>query len=388
LNLIYGVLVTDSHQLDGTRLMWAPFDRNRLLSANYVDMNAIVHRKSMIERYGNFDENLARLNDWDLVLRYTEHVPARPLPILAARYRVCDDIRLTSTMPLGPELIKVKRKWYPLAGTKRRPRVLYALWQYPQLSETYMETEIRCMRRWGVHVEIWRETTPASPHRASVPIHDGTLADAARRVQPDVIHVHWLNFAAAQQATLGDLGVPVTIRLHGFEVTPDGIRALLDQPWVRAIYAFPHHLRAIDRVDPRLQAVPAAFDTSLFRPHPQKDRRLAIRTGAALPSKDLPFFFELAKRLPDYRFVLAAITCTHVESYVDELKNIHREMNSPAELMFDVQREDLIPLVEKAGIYVHTARPPGTAHATPIGMPISIAEANGNGRARARAGRS
>ncbi|MFI5400248.1 MAG: hypothetical protein ACHQZQ_04245 [SAR324 cluster bacterium] len=36
-----------------------------------------------------------------------------------------------------------------------RPRVLYVLWHYPQLSETYIESEMRCMRRWGCHIEAW-----------------------------------------------------------------------------------------------------------------------------------------------------------------------------------------------------------------------------------------
>lgn len=378
-NLIYGVLVTDAHGLDGTRLLWMQFDRDRLMSSNFIDMNVVVHRKSLVERYGVFDEQLDRVNDWDLILRYTEHAPARPLLVLAARYRIYDNIRITNSRPYGPNYVAIKRKWYPVASTKRQPRVLYALWQYPQLSETYVETEIRCMLRWGVHVEVWRKTPPASPYPASVPIHDDSLADAVRRVQPDVIHVHWFNFAASQEGALGELGLPVTIRAHGFEVTLDGLRPLLDRPWVRAIYVFPHQLHAIEQTDPRLSAVPVAFDTTLFQPHAQKDRRLVIRACAALASKDIPFFFELAKRLPDHRFVLAAVTCTGVESYGDELRDIRWEMNSPAELMFDVPREDLVTLIAQAGIYLHTARPPGTEHATPIGIPISIAEAMATG---------
>ena len=378
-SLVYGVLVTDVHQLDGTRLLWIPFDRDRLLVSNFIDLNVVVHRKSLIERYGGFDERLERLNDWDLILRFTEHVPALALPVLAARYRVCDDIRITDSVPSGPNYVAIQRKWYPIASTKRRPRVLYALWQYPQLSETHIETEIRCMLRWGVHVDVWRETTPASPYPVSVPVHDGSLADTVRRAKPDVIHVHWLRFAANQQRTLAELGLPVTVRQHGFDVTPESICALLDQQWVRAIYAFPHHLQAIDRSDTRLRVLPAVFDTTSFRPHAQKNRRLVISTCSALPSNDIPFFFELAKRLPEYRFVLAAITCPQFENYVEELKDIHREMNSPAELIFDVQHEDMIPLVAEAGIYVHTAKPPGTVNTTSIEVPISIAEAMATG---------
>ena len=51
------------------------------------------------------------------------------------------------------------------------------------------------MQRWGVHVELWRETLSASTYSSSVPIHEGSLADAVQIAQPDLIHVHWLSFA-------------------------------------------------------------------------------------------------------------------------------------------------------------------------------------------------
>jgi glycosyltransferase involved in cell wall biosynthesis len=378
-DLIYGALVTDAPHLDGTRLILVPFDRDLLISANYIDMNVIVHRKSLFERYGGFDEQVSRVNDWDLILRYTEHVPPRAVPILAARYRVCDDIRLTTTQPFGPEAFKVKRKWYPPTTAVRKPRVLYVVWQYPQLSETYIESEIRCMLRWGAHVEVWREMQPATPHPTFVPIHEGPLADVVRRVRPDVIHVHWLGFATKSVSILAELGLPVTVRLHGFDTSPEACRAILDQPWILAVHAFPHHLNLIGRSDPRLRPVPAAFDTTLFRPSDSKDRRLVLRAGSALPSKDPRLFFELANRLPDYRFVLAAITCTLEERYAEAYRDMHRQMNSRCELMFDIQHEDIVPLMQQAGIYVHTAKPPGTEHGTPIGMPISIAEAMATG---------
>src|SRR5262249_53802177 len=126
-DLVYGALVIDSPDPGDTRLLWKPFDRDLLMSANYIDMHVIVHRNSLVERYGGFDDEISRMNDWDLILRYTEHVPPRPVPILAARYRICDDIRLTVTQPFGPEAFKIKQKWYPSATAARDPRVLYVL---------------------------------------------------------------------------------------------------------------------------------------------------------------------------------------------------------------------------------------------------------------------
>ena len=118
----------------------------------------------------------------------------------------------------------------------------------------------------------------------------------------------------------------------------------------------------------------AAFDTTLFQPFAEKDRRLVVRTGTALPSKDLMLFFEVAKKLPQHRFVMAAITANDRESYPDELREMWQRNGSVGELLFDVPREKLIPLVERAGIYLHTTNVPGMKDAAPVGMPISIAE--------------
>jgi glycosyltransferase involved in cell wall biosynthesis len=377
--MVYGALVTEAHPDHGGHVLWAPFDRRRLMDGNYLDTNVIVHRKSLVDLYGGWDEMLERLVDWDLVLRYTQHRAPRRLPTLAARYRTCDGRRITVKQPAGPASVAIQSKWYPNHREKRRPRVLYTVWHYPQLSETYLETEIRQMRAWGVHIEVWCEAQPASPYATSVPIHSGSLADAVATAQPDLIQVHWLNFALLQKDALAATGRPVTLRLHGFDVTSESLRAWLNEPWARAMYAFPHHVNALGQADSRVRVTPAAFETALFRPHKPKDRRLVIRTAAALPSKDIPFYFELAKRLPGYCFVFAGVTCSRRESYVEELKAIHRNLNSPAELMFDVPREKLAPLIARAGVYLHTAKLPGTEDATPIGMPVSIAEAMATG---------
>jgi len=124
-----------------------------------------------------------------------------------------------------------------------------------------------------------------------------------------------------------------------------------------------------------LKSVPSAFDSTLFKPTLSKDRTLVVRTAAPLPSKELSFFFDLAERLPSFRFVLALVTCSEQEGYAAELRDLHRRRNSPVELLFDLPREKIAELVGRAGLYVHTAVPPGKDHATRIGMPISIAEA-------------
>ena len=49
------------------------FNFANLCAENYIDMGVFVHNKSMINKYGNFDESLKRLVDWDLIIRYTRY---------------------------------------------------------------------------------------------------------------------------------------------------------------------------------------------------------------------------------------------------------------------------------------------------------------------------
>jgi glycosyltransferase involved in cell wall biosynthesis len=109
---VYGAMVTDAH---GGRILFEPFSRERLIAGNYIGMSTFIHRRSMIDRFGGFDEELSSLEDWDLILRYTTHAPAYPLPVPAVRYRVMDDKRVSSTQPHDVALKRIRHKW--VSGT-------------------------------------------------------------------------------------------------------------------------------------------------------------------------------------------------------------------------------------------------------------------------------
>lgn len=376
LSVTYAALVIEHHG-ETRKIQFEPFDRKRLLVHNFIDMNAIAHRRNLVSLKGDFDESLDRLADWDLILRFTQDIPGQ-LPTIAAKYRVLDECRVTSVNNYGFNNFKIQRKWAPSIASPTI-RILYVVWHYPQLSESYIETEIRVFLRLGAQVEIWRQAAPASAYAASIRIHEGDIRQAVGSFDPHVIHVHWLGFALANEGMLAQINRPVTVRLHGFEVTHEALDELLRRPWVSRVYAFPHQTRLIATGDPRVRSVRSVFDTTLFAPENEKDRRMILRTAAALESKDLEMMFELAKSLPDFRVVLAVVTCNERERYAHFLRDYHRDERSRVELLFDVQRPDIAQLVKSAGIYVQTARRPGEAYATPIGMPVGIAEAMATG---------
>ena len=48
-----------------------PFSFFELVRSNFIDMGTFVHSKAIYFDHGGYDANLNRLEDWDLVLRYT-----------------------------------------------------------------------------------------------------------------------------------------------------------------------------------------------------------------------------------------------------------------------------------------------------------------------------
>jgi len=105
---VYGAKVLD---FPAYWIEFEPFNREQLISHCFISMSTIIHRRELIDRFGGFDEQLSSLEDWDLILRYTAHTPPYRLPVLAVRYRVMDDKRVTDTRDEGADAEKIRRKW-------------------------------------------------------------------------------------------------------------------------------------------------------------------------------------------------------------------------------------------------------------------------------------
>ncbi|MEW6273440.1 MAG: glycosyltransferase [Thermodesulfobacteriota bacterium] len=52
-----------------------PFERERLLIANFIPLPCLVHRRDLLDPAGGFDEQLATHEDWDLLIRLAEREP-------------------------------------------------------------------------------------------------------------------------------------------------------------------------------------------------------------------------------------------------------------------------------------------------------------------------
>ena len=111
IDCVYAAMVSEVHPHRPFGLLFDPFDRARLLRANYIDINVFAHRRGVLDISGGFDEKLNRFDDWDLILRLTRDRPAFRLPVMAAHYRSVGDCRVTARQPAEPDVEKIQGKW-------------------------------------------------------------------------------------------------------------------------------------------------------------------------------------------------------------------------------------------------------------------------------------
>lgn len=345
------------------------FDWEKLLAGSInLDLNCFSHRRSLWDKLGGFDETLTKHADYDLALRYTKfHAPIRINAVSAHYNQRRDYPRLSHSEPSLPNFLRIRAKHIPERG--HGLRALFYLYDYPQLSESYIETEISWLARQGVKVEVFALEAPSAPGRATVPFHMDQLDDVVRDFMPDVIHCHWLPQVDETIAALAsDWDLPITVRGHGFEFSAETLQRCIAQPAVKSVYLFPH-FAATCTDQSKIRAVPASFSSTRYFPRQRKDRRLVLRTGACLPTKDFESFIKVAALCPEYRFVLVLARVATLPDLPAELCALNDSLGSPVEIRFDMQYDEMAELTAAAGVYLHTF-----SFTRPFGMPVSIAE--------------
>ncbi len=84
LDLAYAAMRLESE--DAVRFRGRSFKYRDLLELNYIDLNAIVHKRALTETHGGFDESLRRMMDWDLLLRYAKGARVDYAPFVGVSY--------------------------------------------------------------------------------------------------------------------------------------------------------------------------------------------------------------------------------------------------------------------------------------------------------------
>jgi len=256
-------------------------------------------------------------------------------------------------------------------------RVLYAVQNYPSLSGSYIESEVRAAAAFGIDVHVWSmDVSSECRHPTVVPLHaNRPLAACIAEIRPDLVHTHYLTGSEHFLEIVRAARVPYTLRAHGFEFRAALLDRLAADRAVARIFVFPHmaadaapHLRA------KIAVLPAMYNPEIYRAERRTDPRSVLRVAAGLNTKHIEYFLAAAKLCPDHRFVLA-LACGYDfnRGPVTHFEALNRSLGEPVELLVNESWDALAERMQKAAIYMHT--PPNHYP----GMPISIAEAMASG---------
>lgn len=288
----------------------------------------------------------------------------------------------------------------PLLGSQsplgRRFRVMYILKNYPQISETYIKTEIEAVREvCDVHIiATKRANMPAKNHEPYRYTEDlGVICEAIEEFQPDVLHSHWFHSVKVLGKLARKTGVPFTVRGHSFDsIWPEDESPFRHFPLL-SMFAQPSHIRrAIKFIEDdfclglltlpfarrRLERAgfPSAklvncFPVVNFKRFfdPQPNGSAIMNVGACIPKKRMEDFVELALRAPELEFNLYALGYK-----VAELQQFASARQSPVHFIPPVELEEMPAEYKKHRWLVYTAAPGGN-----VGWPLAIAEAQASG---------
>lgn len=252
-------------------------------------------------------------------------------------------------------------------------RILYLLWNYPQISETYIATEISFAQKCGVEVHVWSQINYHPNLTPQCMVHRGSLAEAIAAVGPDLIHIHYLVVAKRHLHEIPP-GIPVTIRGHSFDWNPSLAREMAEPTAVKRLYLFPHFVAAMGG-HAKAFALPVAYDSTLHNQAVSKDRNLVIRLAAGLPTKGLDDVIAVANRCPEFRFILGVSKAGGGEQYLEQLTRLNGYVKDRVQMLIDLHPQIAADINRRAGIYLDTHDPKGHA----FGMPVSIVEAMATG---------
>jgi hypothetical protein len=270
-----------------------------------------------------------------------------------------------------------------------KPRVLYLVHEFPQISQTYIRSELEAVRK-DCEVRVIGFTEADLPYGDPGPFQrtddPAEIRAAIEEFRPDVLHGHWL-FQVPSLAYFGgyfaDGGVagrqiPFTVRAHSFDtlgVRPDflnRIAPIINSELCLGVFTFPFTRPMLERGGIDAGKIHDCFPVVDYeRFHDRSPNGTAVmNVGACLPKKHMDDFLRLAARFPEREFNLYALGYK-----VDDIARLNSAAGNPVRIVPAVEPGDMLREYKKHEWLVYTAAyDPGT-----VGWPMAIAEAQAAG---------
>ncbi|GJL83742.1 MAG: hypothetical protein DHS20C01_33760 [marine bacterium B5-7] len=286
-----------------------------------------------------------------------------------------------------------------------KPKVLFILTRFPQVSETYIKTEIMALRDiYDIHVVAFEDSNLRyqnhHPYRLvgvngdtmSDDLHDqsGELRRLIEEVNPDIIHTHYLNNVQLVGQLAEQLGIPYTVRAHSYDVMAREFRhhegSSLTKPRqfvVRAapyinreeclgVLTFPYTLPVYDMAgvnpDKVTSCYPVVDFSAFYDRSPNQIGMLNVEP--CLPKKAVADFIDLGARFRDSRFSLYGMG-----HRVDLIKEHNQSLGSPVEIFDPVEPEEMPSIYKQHNWLVYTS----SFQSGNLGWPLAVFEAQAAG---------
>lgn len=260
-------------------------------------------------------------------------------------------------------------------------KILYILPSYPQISETYMETEIRALStRFAVEI-LTRgkpDLTYTNHHPYTVVKEVPDLIAAARAARPDVIHSHYTLMIPTVAQVAQALDVPYTIRSHSFDVFgPASTKLPEHRPAVNSglcagVLGFPPTLDLFASAgwneDKIVSCYPIIEYDWFYDRSPNGSS--VMNVGACIPKKKMSDFVHLGARMPEKQFNLYALGYSR-----GKIEALNDSMGRPVNMVPPVEPRDMPAEYKKHEWMVYTGNP----QLPTVGWPLAIAEAQASG---------
>lgn len=264
-----------------------------------------------------------------------------------------------------------------------RKRILYLLRRYPQISETYVETELRHVwDRYDVKViALGPADSPRKSHKPYelIPAEDKErLANAILAFAPDVVHGHYIHHAPLLQEAGRIAKAPYTVRAHSYDVLNadrdvQALSAALNDDACLGVLTFPFTRERLVGSGVRAEKVHDCYPVVDYaRFHDESPNGGAVmNVGACLPKKNHEFYLELAAARRNGRaFHLYAMGYN-----VEQIRAENAGLGSPVNVMPLFEHEEMPAQYKQHQWLVYTASP----EIPTVGWPMAIAEAQAAG---------
>jgi hypothetical protein len=260
-------------------------------------------------------------------------------------------------------------------------RAIYIIRQFPQISETYIKSEIEAIRdECDVMVIGLAEADLPYKNQTFYRILSDwdMIVETIKEFSPHVLHTHWLYNIWTLEYFAKKTNTPYTIRAHSFDVLIDPEKhyasavALINDDLCLGVITFPFGRPALEKIGVRADKLHDCYPVVNYKRFYDRSSngKAVMNVGACLPKKKMEDFLELAAQARYMEFNLYALGYD-----VEKIRSLNEALGNPVHIRPPIEPDEMPREYKKHQWLVYTA----SDKIKTVGWPMAIAEAQASG---------